>query len=154
MNKINLIVYSLFAFLILSCVKNKVDGVYSTEGGPYFKFTKNQYFEFGIPNDENPLRGTFTIKGNTLDLIGNTMMMGNNATTNFICSLSGDTLSIDVLQIKHPKFEIFISKPDNYAKTVRDTITTEMKLNDPEAEQELFIYYKLVFDKFIKRNGG
>ncbi len=141
-------------FIFVSCEKNKVEGTYSSLGGPYFKFSNNKIFEFGIVGDKNPLKGTFTIEGNSLNLIANTIILGNYATTNFICHLEEDTLTIDVLHITHPKFEIFINKPDNFARTVRDTIITEMKLNSPEAEQELFIYYKLVFDKFIKRNGG
>ncbi|MFN4112095.1 MAG: hypothetical protein ACK4G1_07435, partial [Ignavibacteria bacterium] len=67
---------------------------------------------------------------------------------------NNDTLIIEVFHLTHPKFEIFINKPENFAKTVKDTLVKEMKLNSPEAEEELFLYYKLVFDKFIKRNGG
>lgn len=144
----------IFILFLYSCGKKKVDGIYSSDGGPYFKFTNNQLFEFGIPGDKNPLKGTFTLKGNSLNLIANSIILGNYATTNFVCNLKDDTLSIDLLHIKHPEFEIFINKPDNYAKTIRDTILNEMKLTDPEAEQELFIYYKLIFDKFIKRNEG
>jgi hypothetical protein len=57
------------------------------------------------------------------------------------------------LHITHPNFEIFIDKTQNFARTRRDTITREFKLNSPEAEDELFIYHKLVNDKFIKKEG-
>lgn len=140
--------------ILISCDNSKVEGIYSSEGGPYFKFTNNQMFELGVPGDKNPLKGNFKQNGNKLDLVANAIILGSYSTTTFLCDLNKDTLTIDVLHITHPKFEIFIDKPSNYARTVRDNDTTEFKLNTPEAEQELFIYYKLVFDKFIKRNGG
>lgn len=143
-----------FTFLLLSCAENKFEGTYSSNDGPYFKFTKNQKFEFGVPNDKNPLKGTFTKKDNNIYLFANSIILGSYATTTFDCYVNNDTLTIEVFHLTHPKFEILINKPENFAKTVKDTLVKEMKLNSPEAEEELFLYYKLVFDKFIKRNGG
>ncbi len=137
-----------------SCNKNKFEGTYSSNEGPYFKFTKNQQFEFGIPEDRNPLKGNFTKNGDSIHLVANSIILGNYATTIFDCVLNNDTLLIKALHINHPKFEILINKSENYARTVRDTVMKELKLDTPEAEEELFIYYKLVFDKFIKRKGG
>jgi len=138
---------------LYSCESNKVNGVYSSNEGPYFKF-ENDHFEFGVPGDPNPLKGNYFSKGNSIELNARSVILGSYAETNFICHLDKDTLLIDVLHIIHPKFEIFINKPDNFAKTKKDTVVTEFKLDSPEAESELFIYYKLVFDRFIKKEGG
>lgn len=154
MKKINKVLLFVLFFFVVSCSRNSFEGIYSSKEGPFFKFNQNQTFEFGIPNDKNPLKGTFTKKDNNVYLTANSIILGSYATTTFDCKLNDDTLVIEVFHLTHPKFEIFINKPDNYAKTIRDTIITEMKLDNPEAEQELFIYYKLVFDKFIKRKGG
>jgi hypothetical protein len=146
----------LIAFFILSftgCESKKIDGIYASNEGPYFKFTKGKIFEFGIPGDTSPLKGNFTLENDRLNLIANSIMLENYATTNFICHIANDTLFIDVLEIVHPKFEIYIDKNLNFARTRKDTIVNEFKLSSPEAEEELFIYYKLVHDKFIKRKG-
>lgn len=148
-----LLSYTIF-LLFISCSENKVEGIYSSNEGPYFKFYKNNTFELGVPGDKNPLKGNFTQNRNKLDLTANAIILGNYSTSTFVCDINKDTLTIDLLHITHPRFEIFIDKLQNYARTVRDTDTTEFRLNTHEAEQELFIYYKLVFDKFIKRNGG
>jgi hypothetical protein len=140
-------------FLFSSCESKKVDGIYATKEGPYFKFIKGKFFEFGVPGDPNPLKGNFTYENGKLNLLANSIMIGHYATTNFICHIDKDTLFIDVLHITHPNFEIFIDKTQNFARTKRDTITREFKLNSPEAEDELFIYHKLVNDKFIKKEG-
>lgn len=154
MNKFHpLILISLILFFTY-CDKNQFEGTYSSNEGPYFKFSKNQKFEFGIPEDKNPLKGNFTKDGDSIHLVANSIMLGSYSTTTFDCYLNNDTLFIKALQIIHPNFEILINKSENYAKTVKDSVIKELKLNTPEAEEELFIYYKLVFDKFIKRKGG
>ncbi|MCX8057640.1 MAG: hypothetical protein N3F03_08540 [Ignavibacteria bacterium] len=150
----NILSLILSLFILNSCSNNQIEGTYSSNEGPYFKFNSNNTFEFGIPGDKNPLRGSFTQNGNKIDLVANAVILGNYATTNFICNLMEDTLTIDLLHITHPRFEVFIDKLKNYGRAVRDKDTSEYKLNTPEAEREFFIYYKLVYDKFIKKNGG
>ncbi|MGB9663947.1 MAG: hypothetical protein ACPL25_03350 [Ignavibacteria bacterium] len=151
--RIALLFSLIFTLLFTGCESKKVDGVYTSNEGPYFKFIKGKFFELGVPGDPNPLKGNFTIEEEKLNLLANSIMLGSYATTNFICHIKEDTLLIDVLYITHPKFEIFIDKRQNFARTRRDSITKEFKLNSSEAEEELFIYYKLVHDKFIKKKG-
>ncbi len=151
--RIALLFSLIFTLLFTGCESKKVDGVYTSNEGPYFKFIKGKFFELGVPGDPNPLKGNFTIEEEKLNLLANSIMLGSYATTNFICHIKKDTLLIDVLHITHPKFEIFIDKRQNFARTRRDSITKEFKLNSSEAEEELFIYYKLVHDKFIKKKG-
>lgn len=143
----------LLYLLFCSCESKKIEGVYSSNEGPLFKFTKGKFFEFGIPNDPAPLKGNFTVEGDKLNLLANSIILGSYATTNFICTIKNDTLTIEVFNLVHPRFEIYINKSTNYAKTRRDTVISEFKLNTLDAEEELFIYYKLVHDKFIKRKG-
>lgn len=154
MKTIYFIIQFFLLLILFSCSKENTYGVYSSNEGPYFKLNENNSFELGVPGDKNPLKGNFKQIGNKLDLVANAIILGSYSTTTFLCDLNKDTLTIDVLHITHPKFEIFIDKPNNFARTVRDNDTSEFKLNTPEAEQELFIYHKLVFDKFIKRKGG
>lgn len=135
------------------CDSKKIDEIYATKEGPYFKFIKGKFFELGVPGDPNPLKGHFTIENGKLNLLANSIMLGHYATTNFICHKDNDTLFIDLLHITHPDFEIFIDRTNNIARTRRDTVINEFQLNTPEAEEELFIYHKLVHDKFIKKEG-
>ncbi len=143
----------IFLVLFNGCESKKVDGVYASNEGPYFKFIKGKFFELGVPGDPNPLKGNFTFEEGKLNLLANSIMLGSYATSNFICHINNDTLFIDVLHITHPRFEIFIDKTQNLARTRKDSITNEFRLNSLEAEEELFIYYKLVHDKFIKKKG-
>lgn len=152
-SKYLILTFILLTISFLACEGNKIEGIYSTEGGPYFHFKKNNRFEFGIPNDPNPLNGNFLIENEKIELTANSIMLGSYATTHFKCHLSGDTLFIDKLHISHPRFEILIDKENNYAKTIRDSVIEEFKLDSQEAESELFIYYNLINDKFIKRKG-
>ncbi len=140
--------------LLAGCESDRIEGIYSSDEGPYFKLNKNNTFEFGIPNDPSPVRGNYKQVDDKLILIANVKMLGNYATTEFELKGNKDTLTIDILHITHPKFEIYINKSDNTAKTVKDSIKHFFDLNSPEAEEELFIYYKLVQDKFIKREGA
>lgn len=153
MHKHLIVTFVLLTFSFIACEGNKIEGIYSTDGGPYFYFKKNNRFEFGIPNDPNPLNGNFLLENDKLELTANSIMLGSYATTHFTCHLIGDTLFIDKLHISHPRFEILIDKPNNFAKTIRDSVVSEFKLDSHEAESELFIYYKLINDKFIKREG-
>lgn len=153
MHKHLILIFTLLTFSFIACESNKIEGIYSSEGGPYFYFKKNNRFEFGIPDDPNPLKGNFLIENDKLELTANSIMLGSYATSHFTCHLSGDTLLIDKLHISHPRFEILIDKPNNLAKTIRDSVVSEFNLDSQEAESELFIYYKLINDKFIKREG-
>ncbi len=152
MKNISIIIF-LGVFCFSSCESKKVDGIYASKEGPYFKFIKEKFFELGVPGDQNPLKGNFTNENGKLNLLANSIILGSYATTNFICHIVKDTLFIDVLHITHPQFEIFIDKSKNFARTRRDTVINEFQLNTPEAEEELFIYYKLVHDKFIRKKG-
>lgn len=151
--RIAILLSLMFIIFFNGCESKKVDGLYTSNEGPYFKFIRGKFFELGVPGDPNPLKGNFTIEEEKLNLLANSIMLGSYATSNFICHIEGDTMFIDVLHINHPRFEIFVDRTQNFARTRRDSIIKELKLNSSEAEEELFIYYKLVHDKFIKKKG-
>lgn len=150
----NLIFISLF--LLSSCFNNEkeITGIYQSSPGPYFVLHENNYFQFGVPNDPNPLKGKFSIEGDKIKLTANSKILDNQAETFFECKLTHDTLEIQNLKINHPLFEIVIDRLNNFAMTRRDTSVLEFKLTDSIAPNELFVYYDLVHLKFTKKTDG
>ncbi len=147
------LVYRIFLviFLIISGCKSKsVIGTYASIQGPYFSLDRDLNFTFGVPGDPAPLRGKYKITDDQIYMKATSRILDDMALTEFECTLNEDTLTIDKLSLSHPKFQIFINKKFDYAKTVRDTIVKEFKLSDPEAPEELYVYYTLVHIKFIK----
>lgn len=150
----NLIFISLV--LLSSCFNNekKITGIYQSLPEPYFVLQENNYFQFGFPNDSNPLKGKFSIGGDKIKLTTNSKILDNQAETFFECKLIEDTLEIQKLKIYHPLFEIPIDRLNNFAMTRRDTSVLGFKLTDSIALNELFVYYDLVHLKSTKKTDG
>jgi hypothetical protein len=154
--------------LIIGCKSNNKPvninfvGDWVTQEGPYVIFKSNNEparvtnineagrFEFGVNNDPKPLIGKYTISGDIAELTAQSIILDDEATTMLKFQNQTDSLKLVYIEIQAKQFSILVDVKNNYAKTIRGDEIKEMKLTDPEAPSQLFIYYELTKLTFKK----